>query len=294
MECDAFISLVKAEGERLYRTLPWRETRDPYEVLLSEIMLQQTQVVRVLKHWEPWLLKFPTLDALAAASLPDVLAQWQGLGYNRRAVALKRAVEHCASVLGGSVPHGYEALLALPGVGPATAAGVCVFAYGEPQVYLETNVRTVFIHHFFAGQDGVADSEIRSLVEQTCDEKDPRSWYYALLDYGNYLKRTLPNPSRRSKHHAQQSAYIGSVRQKRAFLLRMLLATPDGATSTELLQSLNAQEHDAGRSHVEEDALAAILSALALEGFVTHGESTPELWMIAGQESTDCMLPAPQ
>ena len=206
--------------------LPWRATKDPYAVLVSEVMLQQTQVARVLPRYDAWLERFPNVDALAAAPLSLVLESWQGLGYNRRAIALKRAAEEVSAHHGGILPSDEAALRALPGIGPATAAGVLAFAYGVPAVYLETNVRAVYLHCFFADADGVADSELLPLIEATLDRDDPRSWYYALLDYGVHLKATVPNPSRRSRHHTRQSPYEGSRRQKRARILRIVLATP--------------------------------------------------------------------
>ncbi|MDP2402123.1 MAG: adenine glycosylase, partial [Actinomycetota bacterium] len=139
---------------------PWRITRDPYSVLVSEVMLQQTQVSRVLPKYLAWLERFPTADALAAAPLADVLEAWQGLGYNRRALALKRAAEEISAHHGGTVPREEASLLALPGIGPATAAGVRAFAFDEQGIYLETNVRAAFLHHFFADADGVPDREI--------------------------------------------------------------------------------------------------------------------------------------
>jgi A/G-specific adenine glycosylase len=277
-QLTAFTTLIESEGSRLYRDLPWRRIDDAFLVLTSEVMLQQTQVVRVLKHWERWTGAFPTIDALAAASTSDVLELWQGMGYHRRALALKRAAEQCSEHNAGQLPTSYAQLLALPGVGPATAAGVCVFAYGDPQVYLETNVRTVFLHHFFEGRDKVPDSEIIPLVEATCNRSDPQSWYYALLDYGNHLKSILPNPSRRSKHHARQSIFEGSVRQKRAFLLREILAQ-QGSSTDDLLELLNSAERQAARDGLVLEELEGILGALTAEGFL----STPDNahWFIA-------------
>lgn len=206
--------------------LPWRLTRDPYAILVSEVMLQQTQVSRVTSRYESWLDRFPNVDALAAAPLEIVLESWQGLGYNRRAIALKRACEAIAAEHEGTVPRDRDALLALPGVGHSTAAGVRIFAYGEPDIYLETNVRAVMIHNFFGDRDDVKDREIIPIVEATLDRSDPRTWYQALLDYGVHIKRTVPNPSRRSAHHAVQSPYEGSRRQKRARILEAVLAIP--------------------------------------------------------------------
>ena len=274
----AFNKLVHSEGRRLYRALPWREVDDAYLVLCSEVMLQQTQVSRVLKYWQRWVSAFPTVDALASASVADVLELWQGLGYNRRALALKKSAEICSEQNAGTIPQTLEGLLALPGVGQATAAGVCVFAYKQVQVYLETNIRTVFIHHFFENQDKVHDREIMKLVKASCDVDDPRGWYYALLDYGNYLKSILPNPSRRSSHYTRQSTFKGSIRQKRAFLLREALRTPLISTDM-MLESLNLFEKRAGLDTAQRKDVQGILSALASEGFlVACGE---DCWSIA-------------
>lgn len=268
---EAFSDLVDRRGLELYRDLPWRNTDDPYEVLLSEVMLQQTQVSRVQVRWDAWLAAFPTLDALAAAPLASVLERWQGMGYNRRAVALKNAAVQCADIHAGEVPDDYDRLLDLPGVGPSTAAGVRIFAYGHAEVYLETNVRTVFIHELFGDADQVSDKQIIPLVEQTCDKEDPRRWYYALMDYGNYLKKTRPNPSRRSKHHTKQSNYEGSNRQKRAILLREALALP-GSSTEQLSQLLTAEEMRAGRDPIACSDTERILSALRAEGFLKCDE----------------------
>lgn len=237
--------------------LPWRLTTDPYEVLVSEVMLQQTQVARVLPKYAAWLERFPTFDALAAAPLSAVLESWQGLGYNRRAIALKRLAEEVVERYGGTLPARESELLALPGIGPATAAGVLVFAHGSPAVYIETNVRAVYLHHFFADADDVSDATIRPVVEATMDRDDPRSWYYALLDYGVYLKSIVPNPSRRSRHHVRQSPYEGSRRQKRARMLRTVLATP-GMLASDLAQDMG----------LEADVVREILDALVAEGFL--------------------------
>ena len=273
----AFCETVRERGRELYRDLPWRRTDDPYAILLSEVMLQQTQVSRVMGRWEEWLDAFPTPAALAAAPVPPVLELWQGMGYNRRALNLKRAAEEVVARFDGQVPSGRKDLLSLPGIGPATAAGVRAFAFREPDVYLETNVRTVFIHELFPDREGVSDKELTPLVEATCPQgPEVREWYYALLDYGAHLKRTLPNPSRRSKHHSRQSKFEGSHRQKRAYLLRRVLETPADASA--LAADLSAFERKAGRDAVAPEDAEGILRELEREGFVIYDG---DLWRCA-------------
>lgn len=271
-DLEAFVTKVVEEGASRYRDFAWRHTTDPYAVLVSEVMLQQTQVSRVVPYYEEWLASFPTFDALAAAPLEAVLRAWQGLGYNRRGVALKRLAEQVVDGYAGQLPRDDAALRALPGVGPATAAGVRAFAFGEPSAYLETNVRAVFLHELFADADGVPDREIAPLVAEAAGiahERgvDARTWNYALLDYGAYLKRAVPNPSRRSAHHARQSTYDGSTRQKRAWLLRAVLAHP-GLTEQEYVYALGEHERRAGRVPPPPGDISSLVQALCEEGFL--------------------------
>lgn len=265
---DAFRERIREQGRLHRRDLPWRYIEDPYAVLVSEVMLQQTQVKRVLNYWPRFLALFPTIDALAAADTSDVLEQWQGLGYNRRALALKRCADICAAELGGRLPETADELVKLPGIGPATAAGVVAFALDRPALYLETNVRTVFLHELFPGEEGVKDAALTPLVELACPADGVRDWYYALLDYGAHLKATLPNPSRRSAHHTRQSAFEGSRRQKRAELVRIVLAAgPEGIDAAEAGALLNETERRAGRDGVGDEEIASIIDDLASEGF---------------------------
>ena len=279
---DDFRTRVYLLGRGLYRDLPWRRTRDPYAVWVSEAMLQQTQVSRVDGRWQRWLERFPTPDALAAATSADVLDEWQGLGYNRRALALRSAAEVVAREYAGTMPTDEAELRALPGIGPATAAGIRAFAYDLPGVYIETNVRAVFLHELFPDAEDVPDSALRRFVAEACPETavdvagtdvpcTPRSWYYALLDYGYHLKKTIPNPSRRSRSNVRQSAFEGSHRQKRAAALRVLLAARaaalPGVTAEEVARALSEAEVAAGRPPVDSRAAAALLDELADEGF---------------------------
>jgi A/G-specific adenine glycosylase len=263
---DAFVAKVWQEGKVRYRDLPWRNLDDPYAVLVSEVMLQQTQVKRVLNYWPRFLGMLPTLDALAAADTALVLELWQGLGYNRRALALKRCAETCAANRAGTLPETYEELVALPGIGKATAAGVLAFAYQKPAMYLETNVRTVFLHELFPGEEGVSDKQLEPLVAVACPDDDPRGWYYALLDYGAHLKAIMPNPSRRSKHHTRQSTFEGSHRQKRGELIRIVLSSP-GIGAAAIARELDAFEAEHGRDPLDPQVLDTLLAELVAEGF---------------------------
>ncbi len=297
-ELRVFVEFVAKKGRELYRDLPWRRTYDPYAIWISEVMLQQTQVSRVDGRWQRWLERFPTVDALAAAAPSDVLEEWQGLGYNRRALSVHRAAQ-AISEAGGVFPQDQKELVKLPGIGPATAAGIRAFAFNLHGVYLETNVRTVFLHELYPQAEGVPDSELVPLVELTCPasvedaadiadadstendataELTPRSWYYALLDYGAYLKKTIPNPSRRSKSHVKQTRFEGSHRQKRAELLRVLLAHKDegGAVFETLHQELCQIEVNAGRETLDEQVTLGLLEELAKEGFCQKND---EYWL---------------
>lgn len=268
----AFVAEVRALGAELYRDLPWRNTRDPYEIWISEVMLQQTQVARVLARWPRFIRRFPTLDALASASSSDVVEEWQGMGYNRRALALKRAADICAERYGGELPCGIDSLTALPGIGEATAAGITAFSRDVPCIYIETNVRAVFIDRFFPEAERVTDKELRPLVEAACPQEDVRGWYYALLDLGAHLKRTKGNPTRRSAAYVRQSAFAGSRRQKRSWILREVMARP-GIRREELLDELNRVEVAAGRDHVDGVVFDSIMADMVREGFfVFDGE----------------------
>lgn len=252
-----FCELVWRRGIEQYRNLPWRHTRDPYAIWISEVMLQQTQVSRVDGRWQHWLERFPTVHVLAQANKADVLEEWQGMGYNRRALALHKAANEVSSMPEG-FPKDQKALQKLPGIGPATAAGIRAFAFGLPSTYLETNVRTVFLHELYPHDHNVPDSRLIPLVSASCSTNDPRGWYYALLDYGAWLKRTVPNPSRRSRQHARQSEFEGSHRQKRAMVVRLLLsARPFGLTAETVAKELD----------IKSQAALGLLDELAAEGF---------------------------
>lgn len=209
------------------RDLPWRKTRDPYRILVSEIMLQQTQVERVKKYYAEFLKRFPGWPALAKAPLKKVLSAWQGMGYNRRAVYLKRIAETVVREHKGKLPKDIESLVALPGIGRNTAAAILSYAYNIPHPFIETNIRRTFIHHFFKNKPSVHDKDILPLVEQALDRENPREWHWALMDYGTMLAaEEKENPNRRSAHYVVQSKFEGSRRQLRGLILKLLLRSP--------------------------------------------------------------------
>ena len=254
---ESFRRTVCDYYRRSRRTMPWRETADPYSVLVSELMLQQTQSERVIPRYEAFLQQFPTVQALASASLQDVLAAWQGLGYNRRGKYLHDAARRVVSEFGGRVPSDLRELRSLPGVGPYTAGAVAAFAYSEPVVFIETNIRRAFLQVFFGGRTGVTDRQILPLVSATVDCRDPRNWYYALMDYGAHLSRLYGNANRRSAHYTVQSRFAGSVRQVRGGIVRAL--TRNGATAIEDLERQVAPG---------DERFAAALESLERDGMV--------------------------
>ena len=238
----AFRTLVRAAHRKGSRDdLPWRLTCDPYRIMVSEVMLQQTQVARVRTKYGEFLTSFPDVASLAGAPLQEVLAVWQGLGYNRRGMALKRAAERVVERFGGAIPGTVQELRTLPGIGPYTAGAIAAFACNRPEVFIETNIRTVFLHLFFHGQQGIADRELLPLIDATLDRDHPREWYYALMDYGVMIKQETANPGRRSAHHVRQSPFKGSNREVRSRILKAILAE-GGVTEQTLVVTLDGDE----------------------------------------------------
>ncbi len=234
----AFRDLIYAYFGEHGRKLPWRETNNPYHILVSEIMLQQTQVERVIEKYEAFIKTFPDLHALARASLQEILKVWQGLGYNRRAIALKRSAEIVVASFDGMLPSQPDELLKLSGIGRYTASAIATFAFDQPVVFIETNIRTVFIHFFFHNQSEINDSEILPLIEQTLDFSRPRTWYNALMDYGVMLKQQRQNHSRKSAHYHKQTPFKGSNRELRGMILRVL-TRETSLSERELVHTLN-------------------------------------------------------
>jgi len=251
MTLKKFQKTIREYYKNHKRDFPWRHTKNPYKILVSEVMLQQTQAPRVVPRYNSFLKKFPTAKALANANLSDVLQEWQGLGYNRRALYLKQAAEKVQN----RFPKDFKTLTSLPGIGPCTAADIMIFAWNIPMVAIETNIRSVFIHFFFKNREKVHDKEILPLVEKTLDKKNPREWVWALFDYGTFLKER-ENPSRKSLHHAKQTKFIGSHRQKRSKILKLILEKP--RTEKEILT----------QTKFEKETVSKILSDLQKEGLI--------------------------
>ena len=211
--------------------LPWRQPEpdgsfNPYKIVVSEIMLQQTQVARVIPKYQAFLDQFPDVKSLALASLGDVLRLWQGLGYNRRAKYLWQTAQKIEQEYDGIFPQHQEELITLPGIGPNTGAAIRCYAFSQSQPFIETNIRTVYIHHFFADMSDVDDKQIWPVIQETWDDEHSREWGWALMDYGSYLKSVAGNASRQSKHYVKQAVFAGSKRQLRGWVLRELMIAP--------------------------------------------------------------------
>lgn len=243
MNTQEFQRLLAQKGEELYRTMTWREDTRAYYVLVSELMLQQTQVPRVVPKFEAFIAAFPDEAALARASLGDVLKLWQGLGYNRRAKFLHQAAQMIVNEFDGAFPETPEDILRLPGVGKNTAGAILAYAFNQPAIYVETNVRTVYIHHFFADNFAVDDKQIIELLETTIDRENPRAFYQNLMDYGSWLKAQGVRNISQSKHYKKQSPLKGSVREVRGQIIAALAA---GAMSEDDLRQHAAADERFG------------------------------------------------
>ena len=223
MDVAEFRELIWQSSRTQYRAMPWRDEPTFYYVLVSEIMLQQTQVPRVLIKFAEFIEVFPTVETLAAAALADVLRVWSGLGYNRRAKFLLEAARY---VVASGQPKSVKELTRLPGVGVNTAAAIMNYVYGIATPFIETNIRTVYIHHFFADRVDVSDTEILELVERTIDTEHPRQWFWALMDCGTFLKARHGARLQQNKHYRRQAPLKGSIREVRGQIVKELTRQP--------------------------------------------------------------------
>jgi A/G-specific adenine glycosylase len=277
---DRFKKIIWAHYAKHRRRFPWRErpkkmsdTDWVYRVVISEIMLQQTQAPRVVEKFNSFMKKFPDFPALARVPLRNVLAEWQGLGYNRRGLYLKKMAEIIVQKYAGKVPRTKTELIELPGIGPHTAGSILAFAFNIPEPFIETNIRTVYIHFFFnKNSDAMAttkisDADIYDLVAATVDRENPREWFFALMDYGVYLKQAARqsrthDPAKRSRHYKKQSVFKGSNRELRAALLKSILEKP---VSIAMLVSKHKKKLRGTKA-----AILKNLAALEREGFIKN------------------------
>lgn len=235
MEIADFQNMLRRRGKELYRDMSWRRDIRPYYVLASELMLQQTQVARVEPKFQEFIARFPDESTLANASLAEVLVVWQGLGYNRRAKFLHAAATMITYEFGGVMPDTDMELRRLPGVGENTAGAILAYAFNQPALFIETNIRTVYIYHFFNDAPSVSDQQIRELLSITLDHDNPRRFYQNLMDYGTWLKNQGVKNIAKSKHYKKQSVLKGSVRELRGDMIRVLL---DGVRTVEEFDTL--------------------------------------------------------
>lgn len=257
MRNDDFKELVWQKGHELYRDMPWRQDTRPYYVLVSELMLQQTQVSRVIPKFEAFVGRFPDTRSLAQAALADVLELWQGLGYNRRARYLHEAAKMIVNDYGEVFPEDEIDLLRLPGIGKNTAGAIQTYSFNRPVIFIETNIRTVYIHHFFADNFDVEDKQIKDKLIETLDSEHPREFYWALMDYGSWLKQQGIKNTRQSKHYVRQSPLRGSVREVRGMIIKLLVG--EAMTELELRTATKADER-----------FETALDGLVRDGLVTH------------------------
>jgi A/G-specific adenine glycosylase len=230
-EKGRFVKTVRDYYETYGRhDLPWRGTANPYKIAVSEIMLQQTQVARVIEKYKEFLKAFPTVEALAKAPLQGVLLHWSGLGYNRRARFLHQMAKTIVHEKSGKFPKDFDELLKLPGIGHYTGGAIFAFAYNKSITIIETNIRTVFLYHFgttLSTAKGtellpIHDKELLPLIEATLDQEHPRQWYWALMDYGSYLKSQGIKIHRSSAQYKKQSTFKGSLREVRGGIIKIL------------------------------------------------------------------------
>jgi A/G-specific adenine glycosylase len=254
-----FQGMVLGHYKKHGRKMVWRETNDPYQILVSEIMLQQTQVERVVVKFPEFIAAFPDFETLAHATLAHILTIWQGMGYNRRAIALQKCAFKVVEEFGGVLPSDQETLMTFPGIGQATAASVGAFAFNEPTVFIETNIRRVFIYFFFGDSDDVSDKEILPLAGLALYKENPRVWYWALMDLGTILKKNVVNPNRRSCHYKKQAPFEGSDRKIRGKILKILIRESPMSE----LELNTAVDEDPGRT-------GTIIHTLCKEGFLSE------------------------
>jgi A/G-specific adenine glycosylase len=239
------------------RDFPFRNQISPFNVLVSEIMLQQTQTGAVSEKFLNFINYFPDFKTLAEAPLEEVLKIWHGLGYNRRAVALKKIAEIVVNEYDNKLPENIEILNSFPQIGHNTAASIYTFSFDKPAVFIETNIRRVYIYFFFPTSDNVKDKDILPFIEKTIDNSNPRQWYYALMDYGVMLKKTHPELNKKSAHYRKQAPFKGSNREIRGKILKLLIETKS-IDETKIIKKLKFKS----------EKIYKVLDQLEKEGFI--------------------------
>lgn len=252
-----FQNIIYSYFNQYGRDFPFRNEINPYNVVISEIMLQQTQTNRVVEKFQQFIQKFPDFQSLANAPLNEVLKVWQGLGYNRRAVALKKIAERVVNEFDGILPADIDILKSFPQIGHNTASSIVAFAFNMPTFFIEVNIRRVYIYYFFPGKSSIKDSAIVLIVRKTLDSSNVRKWYYALTDYGVMLKKTHPELNKRSAHYRKQAKFKGSNREVRGKILKLLIAS-SSLTEVEIFKELK----------INSKKLKEILNLLIKEGFI--------------------------
>lgn len=252
-----FQELIYSYYKNNKRDFPFRRNISPYNVLVSEIMLQQTQTNRVSEKFTEFISAFPDFKTLMDVPLEKVLNKWQGLGYNKRAIALKNIAKKVVEEHGGKLPADIEILKSFPQIGYNTACSIITFAYNLPTYFIETNIRRVYIYFFFPASHSVSDEQILPIIKKTLDFEKPREWYYALMDYGVMLKKTHPELNKRSVHYRKQSKFKGSTREMRGKIIRYLLKNSESHIS-------NLSE----KLKINSQSIHKILTQLEKEGFL--------------------------
>ena len=237
MTISKFQKLILTWHKKNKRDMPWRNTKDPYKILVSEVMLQQTQVARVLPKYKEFLKEFPTLTSLAQASDKKLLHVWAGLGYWKRALSLKKTAQIILKEYHGKFPKKPELLKKLPGIGPYTAGAVACFAFLNKDAFLDTNIRRVYLYFFFSEKNNISDRNILTIAKKSVWKKNSREWHYALLDYGAVILKDK-KINKQSKHYTKQSKFEGSLRFFRTKIIRFLLDQPKQTAAIKKIERL--------------------------------------------------------
>ncbi|MFW9929475.1 MAG: Fe-S cluster assembly protein HesB [Candidatus Thorarchaeota archaeon] len=238
------------------RSFPWRETTDPYKIMISEIMLQQTQTTRVIEKYLAFIQKFPTFDSLASAPPADVLSLWSGLGYNRRALWLQQASQKIISL--GYFPRTPENLRKLKGIGSYTSRSILIFAFNFDIATVDTNIRRIFINENFA-TESTSEKEMLMIAYKLLPKGKARDWHNALMDYGS-LVMTSTRTGIKSKN--KQPTFIGSSREYRGKVIKHL--NEIGKASLEELF---------GISNLERESTEKIIKSLIKDGLIIKEEN---------------------